>query len=94
MLTPIPAVLVTPAATNDAHKNLPTWRFRGVPFTGRMRDIAVATLSHAARDGLVFDLEVEEEEVKSYGRTPYIGYNTVWSVLCERNEHNTRQTVL
>jgi len=65
MLTPIPAVLVTPAATNDAHKNLPTWRFRGVPFTGRMWDITVATLSPGARDGLVFDLEVEEKnEVK------------------------------
>ena len=23
-----------------------------------------------------------------------IGYNTVWSVLCECNEHNTLQTVL
>jgi len=23
-----------------------------------------------------------------------IGYNTVWSVLCECNEHNTRRTVL
>jgi len=23
-----------------------------------------------------------------------IGYNSVWSVLCECNEHNTRQTVL
>jgi len=23
-----------------------------------------------------------------------VGYNTDWSVLCECNEHNTRQTVL
>jgi len=27
-------------------------------------------------------------------QTISIGYNTVWSALCECNEHNTRQSVL
>ena len=64
--------------------------------TFQVAPITVATFSscHSELSPVTLTFERNVDSVLVHHHAKCIGYNTVWSVLCECNEHSTLQTVL